>query len=108
MAVKLAVAAKDADIARMQRQLAELEEQAQAELGDMHEELLEMRQACHALEIALNESEIKRLVHLMLSLASILLRLALLLHECYGTPLAIRGCCNVAAQTDSHHANFSP
>ena len=63
MAVKVAVAAKDADIAHMQRQLAELEEQAQTELGDMHEELLEMRQACHALELALNESEIKRSVH---------------------------------------------
>ena len=59
MAVALAVAPKDSQIGALQRQFEELEQQAQNELGDMHEELLEMRQACHSLELALTESEAK-------------------------------------------------
>lgn len=59
MAVALAVAPKNSEIGALQRQLYELEAQVQNELGEMHEELLEMRQACHLLELALNESEAK-------------------------------------------------
>ena len=51
---------KDLQIADMERQLVQLESQAQAELEDLHEELLEMRQTCHQREVALSESEAKR------------------------------------------------
>lgn len=52
--------AKDAQITELRQQLEQLEVQAQAELEELHEELLEMRQTCQKLEVALNESEGKR------------------------------------------------
>lgn len=44
----------------VKRQLEQLEIQAQLELEELHEELLEMRRTCHKLEAALNESEGRR------------------------------------------------
>ena len=52
--------AKDAQITELMQQLEQLEVQAQAELEELHEELLDMRQTCQKLEVALNESEGKR------------------------------------------------
>lgn len=60
MAVAVAVAAKDAEIAGLQRELLDLELQAQEEIGEMHEELLEMRRSHQAVELALKDSEQKR------------------------------------------------
>ena len=51
---------KDAQITELRQQLEQLEGQAQAELEELHEELLEMRQTCQKMEVALNESEAKR------------------------------------------------
>ena len=51
---------KDNEISGLKQQLEQLELQAQAELEELHEELLEMRQTCQKMEVALNESEAKR------------------------------------------------
>ena len=51
---------KDAQITELRHQLEQLEVQAQAELEELHEEMLEMRQTCQKMEVALNESEAKR------------------------------------------------
>ena len=51
---------KDKEIVELRQHLEQLELQAQAELEELHEELLEMRQTCQKMEVALNESEAKR------------------------------------------------
>lgn len=51
---------KDAYILILQRNMEQLETQAQAELEELHVELLKMRTTCHKLEVGLNESEAKR------------------------------------------------
>lgn len=52
--------ARDGHIGDMQRQMEDMEAQAQAELDGMHSQLLQLRQQLHQLQLALNESESKR------------------------------------------------
>ena len=52
--------ARDGHIGDMQRQMEDMEAQAQAELDSMHSQLLQLRQQLHQLQLALNESESKR------------------------------------------------
>ena len=61
-AVRLATVEANAEAARLKRAIAELEARALTELNEMHEELLEMREACYKLEQALEDFESKRCV----------------------------------------------
>ena len=59
-AVRLATAQADVEITRLKSACSDLEQRALSELNEMHDELLDMREACYKLEIALEDSESKR------------------------------------------------